>query len=92
MSTTTTGELRKNLAEIINQAAYGHERTVITRAGKPLAAIVSIEDLEAMEALEDLTDIRAAEAAKREDAEHGGPTPLKDFLRELEQEEGDAAA
>ncbi len=41
----TTVEARENFAELINQAAYGKERIVLTRRGKPLAALISLEDL-----------------------------------------------
>lgn len=44
----TTVEARENFAELINQAAYGQNRVVLTRRGKPLAAVVSIQDLEAL--------------------------------------------
>ena len=76
----TTAELRKNLSEVIDKAAYGRERTVVTRAGRPLAAVVSLEDLEAMEALEDLMDVRAAKKARSE----GGALPLGGVVRSLD--------
>ena len=82
MSTYTTAELRKHLSEVINQAAYGRERAVVTRAGRPLVAVVSLEDLEALEALEDMMDVRAAEKAKAE----GGARRLDEFLAALEEE------
>ena len=40
----TTTEARKNLAELVNLAAYGHVTTVLTRDGKRLARIVPEED------------------------------------------------
>lgn len=40
----TTSEVRENLAEVINQAAYGHVTTIITRDGRPLARVVAEED------------------------------------------------
>ena len=53
-------EVRKRFSEAISQAAYGGERIIIERSGKPLAALVSMEDLEALEVLEDLIDIEEA--------------------------------
>lgn len=41
----TTVEARENFSELINQAAYGHERIVLTRRGKALVAVISLEDL-----------------------------------------------
>ena len=58
----TTVEARENFAELINQAAYGNERVILTRRGKPLAAIVSMEDLELIrESLKTLTSDTAVE-------------------------------
>jgi prevent-host-death family protein len=54
---------RDSLAEILNRAAYGKERLVLTRHGKKLVAVVPVEDLELLEALEDQKDVREAEAA-----------------------------
>jgi len=59
MSTVSAEEARNQLAEILNRAAYGHERTVVTRRGKRIAAIVSIEDLELLEAILDELEDRA---------------------------------
>lgn len=42
----STVEARENFAELINCAAYGKKRIVLTRRGKPLAAVVSIADFE----------------------------------------------
>ena len=80
--TISTGELRQRLADMLNQARYAKDRIIVERNGKPIAAIISLEDLQTYEALEDATDIAAADAAK---AEKGGK-PLEEFLRELESE------
>lgn len=54
MATTkiTTREARNNLADLINEVAYGKNRFVLTRRGKSLVAIVSLEDLELLEKAE----------------------------------------
>lgn len=41
---------RDCLGDLINRALYGSERFVLTRHGKPAAAIISIDDLNALEA------------------------------------------
>ncbi|OLC48630.1 MAG: hypothetical protein AUH82_02500 [Chloroflexi bacterium 13_1_40CM_4_65_13] len=38
--------VRAGFAEVISRAAYGHERTIVTRNGKAVAAIVPLADLE----------------------------------------------
>ena len=84
MSTTiSTGQLRQRLADALNRASYAKDRIVVERNGRPVAAIVPLDDLEVLEALEDAADARAADEAKAE----GGAIPLADFLRELEPEE-----
>ncbi len=45
MHKMTTVEARENLSELINKAAYGNERIVLTRRGKELVAVVPIKDL-----------------------------------------------
>jgi len=69
MDKITTADARKNLAEIINQVAYGKEPIVLTRRGKELAAVVSIEDLKLLQKLEDQIDIHDAWKAKDEPGE-----------------------
>lgn len=45
MRKMSTGDARDKFAEIVNEAAYADKRTVITRHGKEVAAIVPISDL-----------------------------------------------
>lgn len=45
MNTVSTVEARENFAELINQSAYGGQRIILTRRGKPLAALIPISDL-----------------------------------------------
>ncbi len=69
MDKVTTADARKNLAEIVNQVAYGKEPVVLTRRGKELVALVSIEDLMLLQKLEDQIDIHDAWKAKEEPGE-----------------------
>jgi prevent-host-death family protein len=71
MSNATVVELRENLSELLGRAQHGNERVTITKNGKPVAAIVSIEDLDLLRAIEDRIDLDAARAALRE-AEDAG--------------------
>jgi prevent-host-death family protein len=66
MAEVSITEARDELADILNRAAYGKERVVLTRHGKRLVAVVPVEDLEVLEALEDRLDAEAAERALRE--------------------------
>ena len=59
-------ELRNNLGEAVNRAAYGGERVILTRRGKGVVALVSLDDLSLLEELEDREDVRAALKARKE--------------------------
>ncbi len=71
MSDATVVEFRDNLSDFLGRAQHGRERVTITRNGKAVAAIVSIEDLELLRAIEDRMDLDAARSAIREANESG---------------------
>jgi prevent-host-death family protein len=75
-------EVRHNLAEVINQVAYGKERVVITRHGKKLVALVPVEDLELLEELEDQVDVEKSRAPLAE-AKAQGTVPWEQVKGEL---------
>ena len=82
MDKFSTVEAREQLATIINRAAFGKERIVLTRRGQNLVAVVPIEDLALLSKLEDLVDGQEAVAALKE-AQHHGTTSLAEFKAEL---------
>ena len=67
----STVELRANLSDALNRAAFGKERVVLTRRGKKIAGIVPLEDIELLEALEGRKDIEDAKKALKEAAKKG---------------------
>ena len=81
----STTEARRKLSDIVAAAHYGGERTTITRNGKPMAAVVSLEDLEAMEALEDHMDIKRATERLEDHRKNGGAKTLEEFRDEIEE-------
>lgn len=44
-------DARSCLTDVVNEVAYAGKRVILTRKGKMLAAIVSLEDLEFLEAM-----------------------------------------
>lgn len=82
-TTLSTAQLRQRLADTLNRAHYAQDRIVVERNGRPVAAIVSLDDLSALEALEDEADARAADEAKSE----GGAMPLSEFIGTLGTED-----
>jgi prevent-host-death family protein len=79
-TTVSTSKARDDFAEMINQVAYRGERIVLDRHGKPIAAIIPIDDLAFLEELENRMDI---EAAKRALAESDERIPYEKLRQEL---------
>lgn len=52
----STADVKARLSEMISKVVYSRERLVILRRGKPVAALVSIEDLKRLEALDTATE------------------------------------
>ena len=51
-------EARRNIADLVGRVHYRGARIVLERSGKPVAALISMEDYAALaEMLEDLEDI-----------------------------------
>jgi len=76
----STSKARVDFAEMINQVAYGGERIVLDRHGKPIAAIIPIDDLTFLEEIENRMDI---DAAKRALAESDERIPYERIRQEL---------
>lgn len=54
MDEIPASEARQRLPEILNEVSYKQKRVIITKRGKQVAAIISIEDLEALKMLASL--------------------------------------
>ena len=50
--TLNTAEIKARLSELVSRVAFSRERLIVLRRGKPMAALVSIEDLHRLEALD----------------------------------------
>ena len=64
-------DVRNTFSEYLNLACYQGQRIVIQRRGKPVAALISVENLELLNALEDQANVKAAKKARKE---RGGVT------------------
>lgn len=62
---------RNELTHIINQVAFGHDRLILTRNGKNVAAIIPMEDLKLLEELEDRLDLEVAKKVDADVKKHG---------------------
>ena len=77
----TAAQARDHFAGILNRAAFGKERVVLTRRGKPLVAMVPIEDVAALEAMEDARDSAEVAARMQTWRESGLPgITIQDYL------------
>lgn len=83
MKPISTAEVRRNMAELVNRAAYGGERFVITRHGKELVALVPVEEASLLERVRRHLEERDFEAALKEMAD-AGTIPWSDVRRELD--------
>jgi len=77
ISTTDAG---KNLSDIVNRVAVASEPVILTDMGKPMAAIVSLEDLQFLQDLEDQADIADALEAIEEPGENMTAKQIKKEL------------
>ena len=70
MRRVTISKARDEFPEIVNRAAFENERTIVTRRGADLAAIIPINDLRLLERLSqqemDRKDIEDAHTALKE--------------------------
>ena len=78
----SVSEARETFADLVNRVAYRNERVLVTRRGKPIAAIIPMEQAEFLERAEDEYDIKLAREALAE-LEHTPAIPLEQVEREL---------
>jgi prevent-host-death family protein len=84
--TIPVGEFRSNLAEVLSDVADRRDHVVVTRNGRPAAALVPIDEYEALEEtaeiLSDAETLGAIQAGLDELAQ-GETIELDDLRREL---------
>ena len=86
MTRLNVSKARDEFPEIVNRAAYAKERTIVSRRGKDLAAVIPIDDLHLLERLAqeemDRQDIADARSALKE-AKEKGTIPLEEGRKRL---------
>ncbi|HEY6291045.1 MAG TPA: type II toxin-antitoxin system Phd/YefM family antitoxin [Terriglobia bacterium] len=82
MASMTTVLARNEFSDVVNRAAFGKERVILKRRGKPIAAVVSMDDIELLQAIEEKRDISDALAARKE-ARRKGTKSLSKLRAEL---------
>lgn len=91
MATTSLADAKNRLSEIVASAERTHERTIVTKNGRPVVAILAIADLEGLlETLDILS--HPAEAAELDEAiaevERGQLSTLDEVAHVLEERFG----
>jgi prevent-host-death family protein len=60
MTHLESSKAREDFSDTLNRVAYSHERIVLRRRGKDVAALVPLEDLALLEQMENRIDIEEA--------------------------------
>lgn len=79
-------ELRSKLSELLSDVADRRDHVLVTRNGRPAAAIVPVDEYEALEETAEILSDRDALAALDEglaEIERGETVSLEDLRREL---------
>ncbi|MBI3942760.1 MAG: type II toxin-antitoxin system Phd/YefM family antitoxin [Chloroflexi bacterium] len=80
--------LRDQIGEILNRVLYAGDRYIIERRGKPVAAVISIEELRHLERLEAEREAEIFRMAKAL-AQKEGTVPLQELLDQHERLHGE---
>jgi prevent-host-death family protein len=80
MSHIGVTQLRDRIPEVVERVRYQGERVLVARHGRPVMAVVSVEDLELLRRVEDLLDLAETDEAE---AEPGPDIPLEEMKRRL---------
>lgn len=80
-----TAEIKAHLSEFISRVLFQQERILIARRGKPVAALISIDDLHRLEALENQKDSNSKGTSHPIMQAFGGWADMDD-VAELEEE------
>jgi prevent-host-death family protein len=84
MITLETTKAKDSFGDTLNRAAYAKERIILTRRGKPVAALVPLEDIQLLEEMENAADAEDVRLA-REAAARGEIVPWETVKEECGQ-------
>mgnify|MGYP000881526010 CR=1 FL=1 len=88
MIEVTVSEAREGLADLLGKVQHGGEDVTITRHGKPVAVMISVEAMEFYEKLEDAQLAREVAAIQADpDYDPNDTIPAEEFFAQLRLEE-----
>jgi prevent-host-death family protein len=70
-------QARAELADLVSRVGYSGERVLLTRHGRPLAALVSVADLESLERRPAEIGFSIAVPPSEPDAKQPEPAPMR---------------
>lgn len=82
MEKYTAKQARENFAEVINKAAHGTQRIVITKSGRDAVAVVPMSDLSLLAEIERLVDLSDAQKAINK-SKNEGTVSLEKLKKDL---------
>jgi prevent-host-death family protein len=77
-----TYEAKAHFSELIRRAAHAGERFIIAKKGKPIAALIGLDELRQLEALATQRDLEALNAAIKQSK---GTVPFQAVLDQYEE-------
>lgn len=80
MTELPISEARDHFGEVVAKVEHAQERIVLSRHGRPVAAVVSMDDLRDLEAAEDEADLQAARESLASEEER---VPHREILTDL---------
>ena len=86
MTRLNVSKAREEFPELVTRAVLVKERTIVSRHGKDVAAVIPIEDLRLLERLskEEMDRVDLADALEAlKEAKAKGTVPLDDLIKEL---------
>ena len=86
MTRLNVSKAREEFPELVTRAVLVKERTIVSRHGKDVAAVIPIEDLRLLERLskEEMDRVDLADALEAlQEAKKKGTVPLDDLIKEL---------
>ena len=86
MTRLNVSKAREEFPELVTRAVLVKERTIVSRHGKDVAAVIPIEDLQLLERLskEEMDRVDLADALEAlKEAKKKGTVPLDDLIKEL---------
>jgi len=69
--TINTVDAKDQFTDLVNQVAHNKERVILSRRGKDIAVIISIEDYKLLLSAQDKFDLRESTEALKEAREKG---------------------